>query len=370
MIKIISPVFIFTLLIFLIFTFLFIDPNLIYFHKFYTGFALDNRTIATFLYVFLVSILFIFYIVFLKNHKNVDIKKLVFISCIILFFSYPAILSYDIFNYLTTAKVLSFYKESPYIIMPIEFAGDPFLLFTRAANKIALYGPAWLAISGVSFLLGFGNFILALFNLKLLIVLFYLGSLRMIYKISKSKESVLFFALCPLVMVESLVSSHNDIVMMFFALLSVSFLRSKRILPAILFLLMSILIKYATIFLLPVFIYTAIRTVTNKKIDWEKVYFYSFISMLAIFLLSILREKIYPWYAIWLLSFLVLMSRNKLIDYSFIALTFGLMLSYAPYMYSGSYFGVSHVVRILFIFLPSFITLSYLIFKNLSRALQ
>jgi len=363
MIKIISPVFIFTLLIFLIFTFLFIDPNLIYFHKFYTGFALDNRTIATFLYVFLVSILFIFYIVFLKNHKNIDIKKLVFISCIILFFSYPAILSYDIFNYLTTSKVLFFYKENPYIIMPIEFIGDPFLLFTRAANKLALYGPVWLGISGVSLLFGFGNFILTLFNFKLLIVLFYLGSLLLISKISKKRESVLIFALSPLVLIEVLVSSHNDIVMMFFALLSIYFLRSKRILPAILFLLMSILIKYATIFLLPVFIYTAVRTVTNRKINWEKMYFYSFISMLAIFLLSILREEIYPWYAIWPLSFLALNPKNKTIVYTFIALTFGLMLSYAPYMYFATYEGLSRIIRIGVIFLPPIL---YLIYSRLA----
>ena len=115
---------------------------------------------------------------------------------------------------------------------------------------------------------------------------------------------------------------------------------------------MSALIKYATLFLIPVFIYAAFQTINNRKLNWDRIYFYCFFSMLLVFLLSIFREEIYPWYVIWPFTFLVLIPAKKKEIYLFIALTFGLMLSYIPYMYSGSYFGIYRFLRIISIFIP------------------
>lgn len=352
------------LLLFTLFSYLFVDSNLIYFSKLYTGFALSNRLIVTVLYTFFVFIFFYFYFLILRNQGWLSLKKIVLITCGILFFAYPAIFSYDIFNYIATSKTLFFYRENPYIVMPMEFIGDPLLLFTRGANKIALYGPIWILTSGLSFISGFGNFIFTLFNFKLLIAAFYLGSLILISKITKNKVAVAIFALNPLIFLETLVSSHNDIVMMFFALLSVLFLMKKRIFLAVVFILFSLLIKYSTIFLLPVFAYTIFKIIRKQNVNWEKVFFISFISMLIIFLLSFLREEIYPWYAIWFLIFSSLLPHKKQLLHVTSAFSFGLLLTYTPFMFLGTYFGLTPILKTFLMFFPVGLMIVFLFIRD------
>src|SRR5581483_4454944 len=99
-------------------------------------------------------------------------KIIIGVSVSLLLLAYPTMLSFDIFNYIATAKVLFHYHENPYIIMPMEFIGDPLLHYTRAANKVALYAPFWIFITGSPYVLGFKNIFLILFNFKILNVLF------------------------------------------------------------------------------------------------------------------------------------------------------------------------------------------------------
>ena len=284
------------LVFFSFFSYLFIDPNLVYLKNLYTGFVFENREVTTLLYIVLVMAFFLGYSQILKNIRMIDIsslKLLIGLTALILVFSYPAFLSFDIFNYIATAKTLFFYGENPYLVMPIEFAGDPLLLFTHAANKIALYGPLWIGLTSIPYFLSFGHFLTILFSLKVFIALFYLGTIYTLWKITKNVFSIVFFAFNPLVVVETLMSSHNDIVMMFFALVSFYFLSKRKIFLAMSFLIVSILIKYATIFLIPVFIYVLIKIVKREKNYWDNIYLISAILMFTIFLLSSLRVEIY-----------------------------------------------------------------------------
>lgn len=341
---------------FTIFSYAFVDPNLNYLKNIYTGFAFDHRIITTIIYIFLILLFFIIYIVFLKMIKDgeltaLDVKKLIILTVGILFFSYAAMLSYDIFNYILTAKVSFFYQENPYVIMPIELT-DPFLLFTRAANKLALYGPFWIILTFIPHILGFNHFILTFFSFKLLIVPFYIGITYFIWKISKNLFSVVFFALNPLVIIETLVSGHNDIVMMFLALFSFFLLMKKKILLSILLFLMSIFIKYATIFLTPIFLYILWKTLIDQKIKWQKIYFLSFVSMFIVFILSPIREEIYPWYAIWFLTFVSFIPEKKIIFYTSLIFSFSLLFRYTPYLFSGTYLGQTPVIKTIVSFVP------------------
>jgi hypothetical protein len=289
---------------------------------------------------------------------------LICVTVILLLFSYPAMLSYDIFNYIATAKVLFFYHENPYIIMPIEFTKDLLLSFTHAANKIALYGPVWIILSVVPYCMGFGQFLLILLNLKLFTVLFYVGTTYLVWKISKNIFSVVLFSLNPLIIIEILVSGHNDIVMIFFALLSFFLLMKKRIIVAFFFLFLAILIKYATLFLIPVFFYTVWKLFKKQKVDWEKIYIASSLSMFVIFLLSPLREEIYPWYAIWFLPFVSLVHKSKMLLYIALAFSFGLLLRYVPFMLFGTHFGLTPFLKTAVTFIPVFFVLIYIFFKD------
>lgn len=352
-----------------IFSYAFVDPGLIYLKSLYTGFAFQHRLAVTILYVVIVISFFFFYFIFLTlvKKEELDFKKIKFLILVtsgILLFSYPTMLSYDIFNYIATAKVSFFYHENPYLIMPIEFIGDPLLSFTHAANKIALYGPFWIILTAIPYLLGFGKFILILFNFKLFVLVFYLATIFLIWKISKNFLSVVIFAFNPLVIMETLISSHNDIVMMFFALLAFYFLIKEKPYKAFVFLLLSVLIKYATLFLLPVFMYTSIVQLKNKKINWGRVFYSSSILMLIVFLLSPIREEIYPWYAIWFLIFLPFI-QNKILKYIYIAFSFSLLLRYIPFMYLGTYFNPTPIIKFILTFLPPSIVIVFLSFKYL-----
>lgn len=248
--------------------------------------------------------------------------------------------------------------------MPIELQGDPLLLFMHAANKIALYGPSWILFSSIPYFLGFGNFFLTLLNFKLFVAGFYIGSLVILWKLTKNLKAVYLFGLNPLVLTETLVSGHNDIVMICFALLSFSLLLKRKFVSAIVLILVSIFIKYATLFLLPTFCYVFFKKIKREKIKEERVFYYSALLMFFAFLLSPIREEIYPWYAIWFLPFISLSGNKKLIMLS-LSLSFGLMLRYVPFMFYGTYFGRTPLLKELLTFAPVIIVLLLMSIKKI-----
>lgn len=354
------------LISFTLFSYLFIDPNLSYFKSLYSGFAFDHKLETSILYIVLVTAYFIFYLLFLNLLKRNKLSKgnlkwILILTVLISLFSYPAMLSYDVFNYIITSKVVFSYHENPYIIMPIQFAGDPLLAFTHAANKIALYGPSWITLSAFPYLLGFGNFIITLFNFKLAAAIFYLLTTWLIYKMTKNFLSVAIFSLNPLVVIETLISGHNDIVMMFFAVFALLLISRKKIILAFVFLLVSALIKYSTIFLLPVFIYLA---VAKKEINWQKIYLSCAFLMFIPFILSPIREEIYPWYAIWFLLFTALVPKNKSIFILSLAFSFSLLLRYVPFMLLGTYSYPTPIIKTILTFVPVSVAVIYLLIKK------
>lgn len=361
--KIISAAYGLLLLSFAFFSYAFVDPNLFYLKKVYSGFAFQHRGLTTILYSFFIFSFFILHFLFLWLLKKKlltinNIKWLIGITSFLIF-SYPTMLSYDIFNYITTAKVLFFYKENPYIIMPIEFLGDPLLLFTHAANKVALYGPIWIILTSVPYLLGFGNFILTLFSLKLFIILFYIATAYLIWRLSSSAFSLVLFALNPLVIIETLVSGHNDIAMMFFALFSFFLLMRKKIFFGILFFILSIFIKYTTVLLMPVFLFMTWRIIKKKEINFEKIFYHSSLLMYIAFLLSPIREEIYPWYAIWFISFALLAPSKKILLHASTAFSFSLLFRYTPYMFTGTYASPTPFIKEIISFAPPVLVFVY-----------
>jgi len=339
------------LIFFVIFSYLFVDLILFYLKFLFSNFAYSKRTIVSIGYFVLILIFFIFYLTF-SAQEGINAKKVILITTLILIFSYPAMLSFDVFNYMATAKVLFQYRENPYIIMPIELTNEPLLKFMHAANKTALYGPTWILLTFVPYFLGFGNFLITIFSFKLLSAIGYFGICFLIWKIKKDNKSLLLFALNPLVLIETITSSHNDSIMVFFAIMSMYFIKEKKYLFFIISIFISVGIKYATVFLIPIYLIILIRQWRKKSIDWNKIFLLSCFSMFTIFLLSSFREEIYPWYAIWFLPFLYLSKERKLFFWIFQALSFSLLLRYIPFMYSGTYFGPTPYLKILLTIMP------------------
>ena len=152
--------------------------------------------------------------------------------------------------------------------------------------------------------------------------------------------------------------------MMFLALFSFYLLARMKVWLAILFLIFSILIKYATFFLIPVFIYMVWKMHQKQKIHYEKVFYFSALSMLLAFFLSPIREEIYPWYAIWFLLFVSFLSSKKFLVKISLAFSFSLLLRYIPFMLTGTYFGQTPILKTILTFTPPLFTFIFLIFKE------
>lgn len=363
-------IYILFLSIFTIFSYVFLDPNIAQLKKIFTDFSFDQRILTTVFYTCLVVLFFIFYVIFtwMGIRRKIDVKdvvRLIGITVVILFFSYPVMLSYDILNYIATSKVLFLYQENPYVIMPIEIVDDSLFSFMHAANKIVLYGPLWILATAIPHYLGFGNLLLTLFSFKLFIIIFYLGTLFILWKMSKSIVPVILFSLNPLVVVETLISGHNDIVMIFLALFSFFLLIRKKVFLAVLFFILSILIKYSTILLFPVFLYAIWKIIKRKEINWKNIFYFSALFMLGGFLLSPIREEIYPWYAIWFLPFVFLINERKALLYMSILLSFSLLFRYLPYMFSGTHAGLTPIFKSIVTFIPPSLALFYFSYKKI-----
>lgn len=279
--------------------------------------------------------------------------------------SFPA-LSYDIFNYMTTSRVLYLHGENPYVVMPVEIPNEPYLAFTRAANKVALYGPTWLLLTAVPYVLGGGGIWQTILAYKLMSAAGYIAMCFIIWRITGDKRNVVFFALNPLVVMETLVSSHNDIYMMVLAVSGLSLMRKRETglaVSGIVALLASVFVKGPTILLFPVWWLT-------RKFPREILYRASFWTMLVfMFVAAPLREELYPWYALWPLAFASLLpvERNRFLWGLCIVLSFGLELRHIPYMYTGSYTGYGPVLRTAAVAVPVVSYLAYSLVPYLWR---
>jgi len=339
-------------LLFSVLSYGFIDPNLslgagsLYesLRQFLTGFVYGKPLLAASLYAAIVVVLFWCYRKLLTGKTLVRIvsaRRYIAAVFLIFLFSYPA-LSYDIFNYILTSKVAFFYRENPYVVMPVEIPNEPALSYTRAANKLALYGPTWITLSALPYAAGRLSVITSILSFKLFAGLFYSAMLYFIYRKTKRVENVVFLATNPLVLFEVLSSGHNDIAMMVLAVGGLILWNRKapsmKIAGMVLYI-SSVLVKGATIALIPLFFF--------PRMTWEKKSAVGFWLMFAVFLVSPLREELYPWYAVWWLSFAAFVpfaKRSFIHEFSF-AVSFSLMLRYIPWIATREYGGVTPVIR-------------------------
>jgi hypothetical protein len=334
--------------LFAVFSYLFVDGGLA--HSNFIQFYVAHRPLAGAIYVVLMLCLWVLYFFVRRRFIPAFLGLLV-----LLLVSYPAF-SYDIFNYIATSRVAFHYGENPYLVMPIEIPNEQTLAFTRAANKVALYGPTWIILTALPYVLGRGNIWATIFTMKAMIFLFYLGIAWLVWRITKRMEDVWYFVLNPLVLIEVLVSGHNDVVMMFLALAALAVAARHRIVSWALWF-MSIWVKGATIVLAPLlFLRDPLSVKSLRAAYWL---------LFGVFLLSPLREEMYPWYALWLVPFAALLgTKDRFIRGFTLALTFGLSFRHAHYIATAEYGGAGPLIRTLVTALPPMIFFVWYKLKN------
>ena len=319
------------------------NPILISVQRFFQNIGYFQRSLSTAIFVSILFFLFLFYLLFLKfaNEKSITRRQvwlLILATSLILTFSYNAF-SYDLFNYIFDAKILTHYHQNPYLHKALDYPGDSMLNFMRWTHRTYPYGPTWLGLTVPISFLGL-KFVPTLFLFKALGTASFLGAVyfigKILRKISPQNEifGLVFFGLSPLVLIESLVSAHLDIVMMFFAVLAFYLLIGKKYFTSFISLVFSIGIKFATLFLLPVFGWVWFK---KSKVDWEKMIFYSIILMSASVIAASFRTNFQPWYLISVLPFAALLSKKYYVLIPSIVLSFTSLLIYVPFLYIGDW---------------------------------
>jgi len=327
-----------------------------------------NRPLAAVIFVILISLIIWLYWRIIKSNLKIPVGKTLIkpflLFCLFGLVAYP-LFSHDIFNYIFNAKMVIIYKVNPHIQTAIQFSSDLWTRFMHNVHTPAPYAYGWTVLSlipGIATL--FNNFTIAFFSMKLFIYGFLLLQLYILRKIilklfPQQSWRWWLFALNPLVLTETLIMGHNDVVMMSLVLISFWFLlKSKKIFDqpwslAICFLLISASIKYATIVLLPLYLFKQL----TKKLDFSSI-----ASILLLLIMFVRPDQLHSWYLIWAFSFAVL-SRSRLVISIFTALTLGALLRYTPYIYYGHWDSPVYPLRNLIwlgalVFIPCFYKLT------------
>lgn len=306
-----------------------------------------NRPLSGSLYLLILVLLFLFYFLILaevsKNRLSTkQIWQLIFINAGLLWLAYNAF-SYDLFNYIFDARIVTKYHLSPYSFKALDFPGDPMLGFMHWTHRLFPYGPIWLLITVSLSFLGMQKLLLTMVIFKALGILSYLMSCWSIDKIlskiyPKNRQlGLAIFAFSPLVIIEGLISVHNDVLMMGLALLGFWFLLGKKYLPALLLLIFSAGIKFVTAALIPVFVFVYFWQRRKAEINWEKILTVCLLLMGAGVWLAIRRDEFKPWYLLYPFVFLSFLPKKSFLFWLLLGLSAGALLHYAPFLFRGNW---------------------------------
>lgn len=244
----------------------------------YTLVKSNNTIIGGLNGIIFIGLLLVFSVIYLKIIKNdkqiFKNKKHIMVFIFIISFIFMMILPFlssDIYYYIGDSWLASKYGENPYYtsVKDLQNSGinDEILNNTGYwKNTTSVYGPLWNSIAKLLVSLSFGKVTIALFIFKIASLLIHVLNSYIIYKITKSNKYMLLYGLNPLVLIELLSNVHNDIYLILFTLLAIYFLiRKKNIYFTMIFLALSISIKYSTVLLVPFILIYCFRDKTVPK---------------------------------------------------------------------------------------------------------
>lgn len=355
-----------TLVGFLVYTYSQVDLNLtLSSNPFYqsvqqqlTWLGYFNRSLSVSIFVVFLFLLGAFYIYFLRFFRRegsvVKLLLVVGASGLVLLFSYPAF-SYDIFNYIFDARILGYYHRDPGSVRPLDFPQDEWIRFMRWTHRASVYPWGWFIVSLVPYFLGFGKFVLTLFTFKFLMVTAYFVTGLLVYKIMRILDAsravfvTALFSLHPLVLIEALVSSHSDIVMMMFFMMGVWFFVREKFMYGFVFGLISGSIKYITF---PAsIIFFAGQFVKGKEGKWGALPYITALAIMqaGIFFFWSVRYEFQPWYMLWVLPILVLLPYRLAVITGIVG-SFLVLFIYTQYLLNGMWLPSVYSDKLLLLF--------------------
>ncbi len=226
--------------------------------------TLHVNSIPTPLFFLTIVLMFIVYIKTLRLLKNQPAKKgasktvMLFsgIFLIATIFSFPA-LSTDVFDYISSNRVLYVHDENPWLHPPQNFPDDEFIYLGSWKFRASIYGPVQFLFSSFVHFAARDNIIINILGFKLMHSAFLIATILALQKFlekhfpSRQTYGLALFAWNPLVWIEIAGNAHNDIIMAFFTIVGVYFAFENKFVKAAVFFSFAILAKVAAIIYIP-----------------------------------------------------------------------------------------------------------------------
>jgi 4-amino-4-deoxy-L-arabinose transferase-like glycosyltransferase len=249
------------------------------------------------------------------------------------------------------AKMMHVYEASPYTHAAWDFPQEPWLSFMMNIHTTTPYGYVWTGLGYVLYILALGDLQLGMMLFRLLAVFSVAAIGWSIWEISAKDRRMLFagyFMFNPLVMLEAINNTHNDITMMAFLLVGLALFfryRQKNKLQASILLLvgwlLSVHTKLVTVVLPAV---VALYYVLRKKIPWFNAADYgAWLLIVAMFADG--SKRFFSWYLLWAFS-LSALAQSKFTKQILFLFSFTGMLSYVFFISSGEYSKEQGLLRI------------------------
>ena len=288
-----------------------------------------HRPVAAKIYLVLTILSFLPSFYFLFKKKIQFSKKRWFwiiLPAILIVFAYP-FLSHDIFNYLFDGRMIWFHRVNPYRHAPQEFSADHWTRFMHWVHKSTPYGPTQIFYSLIIAIAGFNKFLPSYLFIKIGNLILFLITGFYLIKILKSKRlAVSLWFLNPFLYQEFLINCHNDLLMIFLAVIGFYYWQKKKKKGWLAFL-FSVTSKYVSILLLPAFIF---------KKHYKIILLGSSLVLLTGFVVKITSFQ--AWYFAWLLMMLPFLKLSRY----FWSLVLGgelliLLVKYYPFLRLGQW---------------------------------
>lgn len=338
-------------------TWVMIDPNFtLYDHADWAVFresmisiGLFNRPVSSQLYLICIGLLTILHLLITRKVPTLSLKQVmiftIIVGAIAGIFSYPA-LSRDLFNYIFDAKIFTFYGKNPYLLRAMDFPIDENLRFMHWIHRTYPYGPVYLLISFTPSFLSMGKFSLAFFLFKGMHVGLYVLSVWCIYKVKPA--AAIFFATAPLVLVEGLMSTHNDFVAVALGIIGMYYIHRGHLWRALILMIASGLIKYFTLPLMVIpsglligkYILTLPRLsnarlrIFAKILSQKNLIYFALFGIVVLIIYVVHSGELHSWYILNLFVFTPFLYELLKLWHIFFT---SLLVSYYPYVVGGEW---------------------------------
>ncbi len=206
-------------------------------------------------------------------------------------FVYP-VTAIDIFGYVIQSLILVQYHSNPMVTPAAHFPHDSMKYLAGGWADIATpYGPLGILIDALPTLLVGRNLLANLLLLKSMFSALLIFEAFLVYKIISSYApkfalvGALFIAWNPLAFFEYSANGHNDVVVMLFVLLAIFALVKERLVLAFALIIASVLIKYATLPLVPLFF---LYGITHQTTNMRRLQYIGKIALASVVLIALI----------------------------------------------------------------------------------